>query len=86
MANIKSQIKRDRTSKAANAKNSAAKAEMRTAVKKVEAAIAAGNKEELVALTKAAASILDSISQDGVISKNSAARKKSHLDTAINAL
>ena len=46
MPNIKSQIKRDATNKAANEKNSAAKSEARTAAKKVETLVKEGKKEE----------------------------------------
>ena len=57
MPNIKSQIKRDGTNKAANAKNSAEKNRVRTAIKKVEALVEEGKKEEAKAkssLTKGA--------------------------------
>ncbi|HBS02528.1 MAG TPA: serine--tRNA ligase, partial [Firmicutes bacterium] len=46
MPNIKSQIKRDQTNKAANLANNSIKSELRTAIKKVEALVKEGKKEE----------------------------------------
>ena len=79
MPNIKSQIKRDRTNEEARAKNAALKSELRTAVKKVEALVSEGKKEEAVVAFRDATALLDRYSQKGVISVNSANRKKSHL-------
>ena len=86
MPNIKSQIKRDQTNKAANAKNSAAKSELRTAIKKVEAYAAAADKENATVALRAAIALLDQASQAGIISTNSANRKKSHLAKVVNAI
>lgn len=86
MPNIKSQIKRDETNKAANLANKSAKSELRTAIKKVEALVAEGKKEEATAALNAAISLLDKISQKGIISVNSANRKKAHLQHAVAAL
>lgn len=79
MPNIKSQIKRDKTAKAANAKNAAAKSELRTAIKKVETLVAEGKKEEAKVALSSAISLLDRNAQKGVITTNSANRKKAHL-------
>ena len=86
MPNIKSQIKRDETNKAANLANKSAKSEPRTAIKKVEALVAEGKKEEATAALNAAISLLDKNSQKGIISVNSANRKKAHLQHAVAAL
>ena len=86
MPNIKSQIKRDETNKAANLANKSAKSELRTASKKVEALVAEGKKEEATAALNAAISLLDKNSQKGIISVNSANRKKAHLQHAVAAL
>ena len=86
MPNIKSQIKRDETNKAANLANKSAKSELRTAIKKVEALVAEGKKEEATAALHAAISLLDKNSQKGIISVNSANRKKAHLQHAVAAL
>ncbi len=86
MPNIKSAIKRVKTSEARNAQNTTAKSAMRTAVKKVDAAVtindAAAAKEALVS----AASKLDKAAAKGLIHKNAAARKKSRLMKKANSL
>lgn len=86
MANIKSQIKRIDIGERNNAHHSAHKSETRTQIKKVEAAVAAGNKELAAAELVKAVSLLDKLAQDGIISVNSAKRKKSHLQGEVNAL
>ena len=83
MANIKSQIKRDRTNEEARAKNAAQKSELRTAIKKVEALAAEGKKEEATKAFREATALLDRYSQKGVISVNSANRKKAHLQKLV---
>ncbi|WP_066367911.1 30S ribosomal protein S20 [Neobacillus fumarioli] len=86
MPNIKSAIKRVKTSEARNAKNTMEKSAMRTAIKKVEAAVtlkdAAAAKEALVV----ASSKLDKAARKGLIHKNAAARKKSRLVKKVNGL
>lgn len=86
MPNIKSAIKRVKTSEARNAQNTMEKSAMRTAVKKVEAAVtvndAAAAKEALVI----ASSKLDKVAAKGLIHKNAAARKKSRLMKKANSL
>lgn len=86
MANIKSAIKRAKTSAERNAHNSTVKSAMRTAVKKVEAAVVnndgAAAKESYVD----AARKLDKAASKGLIHKNAAARKKSRLAKKVNTL
>lgn len=79
MPNIKSQIKRVATSKAANAANSARKSELRTAIKKVESAVAANDMEAAKAALPHAISLLDKAAQDRILAKNTANRRKAHL-------
>ncbi len=86
MPNIKSQIKRDATNKAANEKNSAAKSELRTAIKKVETFAAAKDKAAATEALKNATSLLDQAAQAGIISVNSSNRKKAHLAKVVNAI
>ena len=86
MANIKSQIKRDKTSAEANAKNSAEKNRCRTAMKKVEVLAKESKKAEAQEALKAAVSLLDKLAREGVISANSANRKKSHLQGVVDAI
>ena len=86
MANIKSQIKRNKTNEKANDINVARKSELKTAIKKVENAVKANKKDEAVVLLKDAISLLDRYSQLGTISVNSANRKKAHLTKAVESL
>ena len=84
MPNIKSSIRSVKTDAERRAKNAAKKSAVRTAAKKVEAKVAEGNKAEAEVTLKNASSLLDKAAQDGVISKNAAARKKSKLAKKVN--
>ena len=86
MANIKSQIKRNKTNEKANEINVARKSELKTAIKKVENAVKAAKKEEAVAALSEAISLLDRNAQLGTISVNSANRKKAHLTKLVSSL
>ena len=86
MPNIKSQIKRDRTNEAARQANAARKSETRTAIKKVETLAAEGKKAEAEAALREAISLLDKLAQDGILAKNSADRKKAHLQGVVAKL
>ena len=79
MANIKSQIKRNRQTEKRNARNRAARSELRTRTK--NALAAEGEGEELRLAIKA----LDKAAQKGIMHKNTAARKKSRLIKAVRA-
>lgn len=78
MANIKSQIKRNRQNERRRLRNRAVRSELRTRIKNAEAAASDGadNQEELARL---AVSHIDRATTKGVIHKNAAARKKSRL-------
>lgn len=86
MPNIKSAIKRVKTSEARNAQNTMEKSAMRTAVKKVEAAVTLNDAAAAKEALSAAASKLDKAAAKGLIHKNAAARKKARLTKKINAL
>jgi small subunit ribosomal protein S20 len=86
MPNIKSAIKRVKTSEARNAQNTTAKSSMRTAVKKVEAAVTVNDAATAKEAFVSAASKLDKAASKGLIHKNAAARKKSRLAKKANAL
>jgi small subunit ribosomal protein S20 len=86
MANIKSQIKRDRTNELARERNNTAKATARTALKKVEVLVAAGKKEDAEKARREAVALLDRLAQGGAVSTNSAARKKAHLAHIVAAV
>ena len=79
MANIKSQIKRNRTNEAARLRNKAAKSSLKTAVKKFRTAADAGDQAAATAALADAARQLDKAASKGVIHKNQAARRKSRL-------
>ena len=86
MPNIKSAIKRVKTREARNDQNTTAKSAMRTAVKKVEAAISTNDGAAAKEVFATAASKLDKAAAKGLIHKNAAARKKSRLMKKTNAL
>lgn len=83
MANIKSQIKRNRTNEAARERNKAVRSEVKTRTKSAEAAIAAGA-DDAADLTKAAIKAIDSATTKGVYHRNAAARRKSRLMRNLN--
>jgi ribosomal protein S20 len=67
-------------------RNNMIKSEYKTAVKKFEAAIAEGNKENAENLLKEAVKKIDGACSKGVIKKNTASRKKSNLAKKLNTL
>lgn len=77
MANIKSQKKRVLTNAKAHERNKAVKSEIKTAVKKVDVAIAAGDADAAAAAAEHASRLLDRAASKGVIHKNQAANRKS---------
>ncbi len=86
MANTASARKRIRQSVKRTELNHARKSRMRTFVKKVETAIAGGNKQEAVAALQAAQPEMQRAAGKGVVHKNTIARKLSRLSTRIKAL
>ncbi len=86
MANIKSAKKRIEVAQIRTEKNKAIKSGVKTAMKKVFAAIEAGDKEAAkVALTNATKTI-EMATSKGVYHKNNAARKVSRLSKAVNQM
>jgi small subunit ribosomal protein S20 len=77
MANIKSQIKRNRQNEKARLRNKSVRSEMRSAIRKLEDAAASG--EPTGELLQTAQSKIDSAVSKGVLKKTTAARKKSRL-------
>lgn len=86
MANIKSQTKRIDVAARNNARNSSRKAETKTALKKVNAFVKEGKKEDATLAMREAIALLDQLSQDGIVSKNAANRKKAQLESAVAKL
>lgn len=77
MANIKSQIKRNRTNERARLRNKAVKSELKTLVRRFREAANAGDAETAAATLQAASKKLDKAVSKGVIHANQAANKKS---------
>ena len=77
MANIKSQIKRNRQNDAAHERNKSVKSALKTAVRQFREAVAAGDKEKAQTAARAAGRKLDKAASAGVIHKNQAANRKS---------
>ena len=86
MANIKSAKKRILVTATKTAKNKAIKSEVKTAIKKVEAAVAASDKAVAAAELKNATSVIDAACTKGVYHKNNAGRKVSRLTKLVNTL
>ena len=78
MANIKSQIKRNRQTIKRTARNKAVRSELKTRTKNATTAIEAGA-DDAADLTRLAVKRVDSAASKGVIHKNAAARRKSRL-------
>ena len=77
MANIKSQIKRNKQNEAAHLRNKSVKSALKTAVRSFREAAEAGDAEKAQAAAKVAARKLDKAASKGVIHKNQAANRKS---------
>ncbi|MBO6197743.1 MAG: 30S ribosomal protein S20 [Butyrivibrio sp.] len=86
MANIKSAKKRVLVNEKKAAQNQMIKSAVKTEIKKVRAAVEAGNKEEAAKALLAATSAIDKAESKGVIKKNTASRKVSRLALAVNKL
>ena len=86
MANSAASRKRARQAVKRNKHNSQIRAKVRTFVKKVAYAVAAGDKKEADSGFKAMQKNLDQAVSKGLIHKNQAARKKSRLKAQIKAL
>ena len=77
MANIKSQIKRNRQNEKARMRNKAVKSSLKTAIRKFHAAVEAGDAASAETLMRDASRKLDKAVSKGVIHKNQAANRKS---------
>ena len=86
MANIKSQIKRNRTNERARLRNQSVKSAVRTAIRAFREATEAGDKDKAGELLVSTSRKLDKAASKGVIHKNQAANKKSALALALNKM
>ena len=86
MANIKSAKKRINVIEKKTLRNKMIRSKVKTVIKKVEAAIAAGDKEAAQANLLVAISEIDKAASKGVYHKNNASRKVSRLTAAVNKM
>ncbi|MDD4113122.1 MAG: 30S ribosomal protein S20 [Herbinix sp.] len=86
MANIKSAKKRILVNAKKTERNKAIKSKVKTMIKKVDSAIAAEDKELAKANLLVAIAEIDSACSKGVMHKNTAARKVSHITRKVNKL
>ena len=86
MANHKSAIKRTRQTERKNDINNNNRAQLRTQIKKMRAALAAGDVQSAQNLLPETVSVIDKAIQKGVLHHNAAARYKSRLTSSVNKL
>jgi small subunit ribosomal protein S20 len=79
LANIKSQIKRNRQNEKKRARNRVYRGKARTMVAKALVAVNSSEKDTSAEAVRIAISALDKAAQQGVLHKNNAARRKSRL-------
>jgi small subunit ribosomal protein S20 len=86
MANIKSQIKRNRQNQVRHDRNKAVRSELKTRYKSVVTATEAGDAEAAEEAARTAQRRIDQAAASGLIHKNTAARRKSRLARRMNDL
>jgi small subunit ribosomal protein S20 len=86
VANIKSQIKRNKTNEKARLRNKSVKSELKTFIRKANEAIASGDAAKATEAARVASRKLDKAVSKGVIHKNAAANKKSALAAKVAPL
>ncbi len=86
MANTASARKRIRQTEVRTARNAARKSRMRTFIKKVETAIASGNKEQAAAALREAQPEMQRASGKGVIHARTVSRRISRLSARVKAI
>lgn len=79
MPNIKSVVKDVLRSRARRLRNNAIKSRIKTAIKKTQSAISAGDAEAITSAMSLTVSIVDRAAKRGIIHKNAANRRKSRL-------
>jgi small subunit ribosomal protein S20 len=86
VANSPQAKKRARQNETARKHNSSLRSMVRTSIKKVLAAIDAGDATEANAAYKAAVPVIDRMADKGILHKNKAARHKSRLNAQVKAI
>ena len=84
MANIKSQIKRNRQNAKRHDRNKAVRSSLKTSTKKVYVAVADGDSEAASVSAREASRAFDKAASKGIVHKRTAARHKSRLAKAAN--
>ena len=85
MANIKSQIKRNRQNERRRVRNKDARTRLKTEAKKVREAVEAGDSEAAAAQLRTTTRLLDKAASKGMVHPRTAARRKSKLAKAAQA-
>ena len=86
MANIKSQIKRNRQNEKRRLRNKSVKSSLKTAIRKFNEAAQSGDADKAGALLRDASRHLDRAASKGVIHKNQAANRKSSIARKFSSL
>ncbi len=86
LANIKSAKKRILVSRTKTERNKAIRSAVKTSIKKVDAAVVAGDKDAAKSALTAAVSTIDKAASKGVYHKNNASRKVARLSKAVNSI
>jgi small subunit ribosomal protein S20 len=86
VANIKSQIKRNKQNEKRRLRNKSVKSSLKTAIRKFHEAAAAGDTDTATNLMRAASKQLDKAASKGVIHKNQAANRKSAIAQKLNTV
>jgi small subunit ribosomal protein S20 len=85
MANIRSQIKRNRQNEKRGERNKTVRTALKTSTKKVRTAVTGGDPEAATAQQREAARALDKAVAKGIVHKRTAARRKSRLAKAASS-
>ena len=85
MANIKSQIKRNRQNEARRARNKSVRSALKTRMRRLDEAVASGDTDAAATEYRATARALDKAAAKGIIHKNKAANKKARLVKRVGA-
>lgn len=86
MANIASAKKRARQAEGRRRQNASQRSMVRTSIKRVQSAIAAGEYEAANTAYLAAVPVIDRMADKGIMHKNKAARHKARLNSQVHAL
>jgi small subunit ribosomal protein S20 len=86
VANIKSQIKRNRQNEGHRLRNKAVKSELKTAVRRFREAADSGDGEAAATELRSASRLLDKAASKGVVHRNQAANRKAAMANRANSL